>query len=164
MVTPPCSVELDPANLVLARCPVAGHRVHMVVDQPGRDHAALRVDLAVGAAEVEVRFPADRADEPVLNQDRVGIKDRPGDIARQQKSDIADRRAGRLPARRRWRWGAMLFLSVSASRDQRAWSAWSAPLSADASEQTKQFACSALLSGESNRSPTSTLRDSRSSV
>ena len=40
VVTPPCSSRIDPADLVLPRRPVAGDRMHMAVDQAGRDRAS----------------------------------------------------------------------------------------------------------------------------
>ena len=82
----------DPTDLVLARGPVAGHRVHMVVDEARRDNAALGVDLAVDGTEFDRGSLADRADEAVLHEEGVGVEDRPVDIATQQQADVSDRK------------------------------------------------------------------------
>ena len=83
-------IAVDPAELVLARRPVAEHRMHVAVDQPRRHAGAARVDHGVGAARCRVLLAADRGDAAVLHHDGVGVEDRPVDVARQQQPDVAD--------------------------------------------------------------------------
>ena len=80
---------LDPADLVLPRRPVAEDRVDMAVHQAGRDGAAMRVDHAVGrAAPGQFGGAADAGDPAILDQDRIGIEQRRGEVAREQQADI----------------------------------------------------------------------------
>jgi hypothetical protein len=87
---------VDPAELALPRRPVAEHRVHVAVDQAGRDGAALGVDRHLRLIEIEIPGLADRGDAAVDGDDRVGIEDRPREIAGEQQPDIPDHQlAGR---------------------------------------------------------------------
>ena len=74
--------RVDPAELVLARRPVAEHRVHVAVDQPGRDGGALarRSPSSAPSASMSLAL-ADRGDAAVDGDDGVGVEDRPGEVA-----------------------------------------------------------------------------------
>ena len=73
---------VDPAELVLARRPVAEHRVHVAVDQPRTQRHALCIDLRVGVRCVHILLLAHRGDDAVDSDDGIGIQDRSVDIAR----------------------------------------------------------------------------------
>ena len=82
--------RLDPAELVLARGPVAEDGMHVAVDQARRDAGAARVDQRRRLCRVEVGFATDGGDAAVVDHDRVGVEDRPVYVAGQQESDAAD--------------------------------------------------------------------------
>jgi hypothetical protein len=83
-------VAVDPADLVLARRPVASDRMDVAVDQARRDGGAVGINNGGGALGVDVLEAADRRDPAVLGHDRVGIQDRLFQRPRQQQPDIAD--------------------------------------------------------------------------
>jgi len=83
-------VAVDPVHLLLARRPVAEHRVDVAVDEAGRHGRALGAHDRLGAADVEVLQAADRQNAAAVAQDRVGIEDRLAQVARQQEADIPD--------------------------------------------------------------------------
>ncbi|MGY4455073.1 hypothetical protein ACVWZR_009733 [Bradyrhizobium sp. i1.3.1] len=83
-------IAVDPADLVLARRPVARHRVDMAVDQAGRDRGAVGLDDGGRAFGVEVLEAADRSDLAVLGDDGVAVQDRLFQGAGQDQADIPD--------------------------------------------------------------------------
>ena len=89
---------VDPVELVLARRPVAEHRMDVAVDQAGRQGRAFGVDHGVGPAGIQVAFLAEAVDPAVHGDDAVGVQDRLRQIAGQHQPDIAD---DRLALRRR---------------------------------------------------------------
>jgi hypothetical protein len=81
---------VDPVLLLLARRPVAEHRMHVAVDQAGRDGGAVGVDDGAGAGLIHILGAADRCDLAADGDDGVGIQDRAVEVAAQQQADIAD--------------------------------------------------------------------------
>jgi hypothetical protein len=79
---------LDPAELVLPRRPVTEGGVDVVVDQPRHDGAATRLDDPLG-----LEAASDGGDAAVLDQDRVGIQHRLGDVAREDEAKAPDHHA-----------------------------------------------------------------------
>ena len=68
-------VAVDPANLVLARSPIAGDRMHVAVDQSGRQGCALGVDDQGCAFGVDVFLFADGGDLAIDRNHGVRIED-----------------------------------------------------------------------------------------
>ncbi len=79
---------VDPADLALARRPVAEHRVHVAVDQARRHAGLLRVDDGLRVFEIAVLLLADRDDQAVVHHDGVGVEDGLVDVAREQQPDV----------------------------------------------------------------------------
>jgi hypothetical protein len=63
----------------------------VAVDQPRAHAGAARVDVDLRRRQIGVLRLADEVDQAVDDDDRVGIEQRPVDVARQQQSDVADR-------------------------------------------------------------------------
>ena len=83
-------VGVDPADLVLARRPVAGDGVHVAVDQARRQCRAVGVDDVGGALLVDVLGAPDGGDAAVLGHHGVGVEDRVLQRAGEQQADVAD--------------------------------------------------------------------------
>ena len=93
-------LRLDEVGRALARRPVAEHGMDVGVDQARERGRALAVDDDV---RVLVDPAPDGRDPPVLDQDRVGVEQGRGDVAR---DDLAEARDQRAHAARRGRVGA----------------------------------------------------------
>ena len=81
---------VDPADLVLARRPVAKHRVHMAVNQAGCHAGLVHVDHSACMRHVAVLGLAHGHNQAVLHHDGVGIQDGLVDVAGQQQADVGD--------------------------------------------------------------------------
>ena len=156
--------RVDPAELVLARSPVARDRVDVAVDEARRDHGSLRVHDCRRAFRVHVLRPSDRNDAPVHRDDRIGVEDRIFDRPREQKADVADHRlagaAGRgrvmshenPPCVRRPSFSAGAFIPPDRRRARR-----------DAPQAPRSFPCTARRRArESPRRPRSFARNAGS--
>ena len=82
--------RIDPVGLVLARRPVAEHRMDMAVDQPGTQGRAVGVDGDVGGFGVDVLFLAESRDAAVDRYQRIGVEHRVFERAGQHQPDIPD--------------------------------------------------------------------------
>ena len=87
-------VAVDPANLVLARRPVAGHRMHVTVDQPRSQRRAFGIDGQGGAFDIDVFLPSHGGDLSVDCNHGIGVEDRLLQVAAQQQADVPDHKAG----------------------------------------------------------------------
>ena len=81
---------VDPAQLVLARRPVAEHRMDVAVDQAGRHGRAFGVDHHVRLLGVDVLGLANRRDAAVDRDDGIGVEDQLLERAREQGADVLD--------------------------------------------------------------------------
>ena len=63
-------VTIDPADLVLARGPIAGDRMHVAIDQAGSERGTLGVDDGGGAGGVDIFLFADGGDAAVDGRER----------------------------------------------------------------------------------------------
>ena len=81
---------VDPADLVLARRPVAKHRVYMAVNQAGCHAGLVHVNDGARMRHVAVLGLAHGNDQAILHHDGVGIQDGPVDVAGQQQTDVGD--------------------------------------------------------------------------
>ena len=82
--------RVDPADLVLARRPVAEHRVHMAVDQAGADTGLVCINGGLCARQVAIFLTPHRNDQAVVDHDGVGLQDGLINIARQQQANVFD--------------------------------------------------------------------------
>ena len=80
----------NPAQLVLARCPVTKYRVNVAVNQARADATLLRVDDGDCVTLVAVFGFAHSNNQPVVDDDGVCIKNRLANIARQQQANVLD--------------------------------------------------------------------------
>ena len=80
---------VDPVELALARRPVAGHRVHVAVDQSGTEGRAPGVDDRTGSVRIELVLLAERGDAAVLGDQRIGVENRRVEVAAQHQPDVA---------------------------------------------------------------------------
>jgi len=71
---------VDPAELALARCPVAEDGVDVAVDQAGGEGAAFGVDADGGLAGVAVGGAADGGDAAGFGDHGVGVAERGGEV------------------------------------------------------------------------------------
>ena len=85
---------VNPAKLVLPRRPVARHRMHMAVNQPGRENGSVRVNRQRRAGYVDLFLLADRDDLAVYRDHRVRIENRLLDVAAQQQPDVINHQPG----------------------------------------------------------------------
>lgn len=92
----------DPAELVLARRPVAEDRMHMAVHETRRNGAAHGVDDGSARRIGQVLQAADGRDAAVLDQDRIGVQDRIRQVAREHQADVTDDRFALGRSRRRF--------------------------------------------------------------
>jgi hypothetical protein len=83
-------IAIDPVDLVLPGCPVAGDGMNVAVDQAGSKRGAIGIDDRRGAVGVEVLEAADGGDLAVLGDDCIGIEDRLFQCAGKYQPDIAD--------------------------------------------------------------------------
>ena len=83
-------VGIDPADLVLARRPVARHRMHVAVDEAGSDRHAIGVDDRGGIVRVDILGAADGGNLAVHGDDGIGLEDGLVQVSRQYQSDVAD--------------------------------------------------------------------------
>ena len=81
---------VDPAELALTRRPVTEDRVHVAIDQPGRDAGPVAVDDCRRTFGVAVFLFADRGDQAIDDDQRVGLEDRAIDITGEQETDALD--------------------------------------------------------------------------
>jgi hypothetical protein len=65
---------IDPADLILTRCPIAGDGMDVAVDQAGGKRCAVGVDERRRAGDVDVFLFADGCDFAVDGDDRVGVQ------------------------------------------------------------------------------------------
>ena len=79
---------VDPADLVLARCPVAKHRVHMAVYQAGCHAGLAHIDGGFRALGVYIFEFAHCGDDAVHDDDGVGLQNGFVYIAGEQQSYV----------------------------------------------------------------------------
>ncbi len=87
--------RVDPAELILARRPVAGNRMHMAVDKAGDERRPVGIDHGRGVVAVDVLLASDGGDATVDGNQRISVKDRLFESARQEQPDVADHQLGR---------------------------------------------------------------------
>ena len=68
--------RLDPADLILARRPIAKHRMHMAINQAGCHARIVRVDDCFSVRDVAVFFFTDCNDQPIVDHNRIGRQNR----------------------------------------------------------------------------------------
>jgi len=93
---PAVHIALDEAQGVLAGSPVAQHDVDVGVDEAGRQGRALDVDPDVGGGRVDLGPIADLADQPIFDQDGVGLQHSPIQVAADDAPDVDQRQTGHL--------------------------------------------------------------------
>ena len=71
MVIPAVQKAVDPADLALARRPVAEDRVNVAIDQAGRHRRPLRINEPIRCVDVAVLLFPDRSDDAVDSNDGV---------------------------------------------------------------------------------------------
>ena len=81
---------VDPAELVLARRPVAGYGVNVAVDEARSHCRAVRVNQRARAFGVQVLLETNAEDLPIDYDDGVAIQDGPLQITAEKEADIAD--------------------------------------------------------------------------
>src|SRR5580704_560952 len=85
---------IDPAELILARSPVAGNGMDVTIDEAGTECGAVGVDDGGGGGSVEMIVLADGGDAAVDGDDGVCLEARVGEIAGEEKADVADEEFG----------------------------------------------------------------------
>ena len=81
---------VDPADLILAWGPITSDRVDVTVNQARSKCRTVGVDEVRCAFGVDILLPPDYRDAAVYDDDSVSIKDRVGEIAAEDESDIAN--------------------------------------------------------------------------
>src|SRR5207244_3540676 len=82
--------RIYPPELVLARRPITEHRMNVRVDQPRRDHGAATINHDLRASHIAILELAYGTDNTALDNDGIGVKNGPRDIAGQQQPHIVD--------------------------------------------------------------------------
>ena len=83
-------IAVDPAELVLARRPISGHRMHMTVNQSRRQRRSFRIDRGGGPCDIHVPPLAHRRDLSIHSHYDVGIQNWLAQISREQQPNVAD--------------------------------------------------------------------------
>ncbi len=73
---PPLRLEFDPAQLVLPRRPVAGHRMDVAVDEARRHRHAIGIDDVRRPARINVLPAPDLRNPTADRHDRIGVDNR----------------------------------------------------------------------------------------
>ena len=90
VVTPPLRARVDPAELILPRCPVARDRVNMAIDQARGEHGSVGVDDGRRALVVEILGAADGMDASVNRDEAVAVENRALQHAGKDQADVSD--------------------------------------------------------------------------
>ena len=85
---PAVQAGIDPAELVLARGPVAGHGMNVAVDEARRQRHAIAIDRRGRPGNIEVSRATDGADATVDRHDGVCIKDRSCEVAAEHQANV----------------------------------------------------------------------------
>ncbi len=87
-------IAVDPAELILAGCPVAADGMNVAVDEPGGECRALGVDRDGGSGSVDLFFFTHGSNAIADSDYGVGIEDGIGEVSAEQEADIADDELG----------------------------------------------------------------------
>ena len=83
-------IAINPAELILARSPVATDGMNVAVDEPGRQGRAFGVDCDRCPGSVDIFLPTHGSDATADRHYGIGVENRIGEVAAKQKSDVAD--------------------------------------------------------------------------
>ena len=87
---PAVHVTVDPAELILPRCPITAHGVNMAVDQAGRNRRAFSIDGDRCPGGINIFQFADSGDTSVGHDNGVGVEDGIREISAEQETNIAN--------------------------------------------------------------------------